>query len=65
MALFEQEIVKDYCPYCGQLIDLLVDCSLGMQEYIEDCSVCCRPIKVTTFVDAEGIHKVILYDENS
>jgi hypothetical protein len=34
------------CPYCGETIDLLIDCSLEQQEYIEDCSVCCRPITV-------------------
>lgn len=35
-----------YCPYCGEQIDLLVDCSIELQEYVEDCSVCCRPIVV-------------------
>ena len=34
------------CPYCGELIDLEVDSSEGGQSYIEDCSVCCRPIEV-------------------
>lgn len=45
---------KDYCPYCGELIELLVDCTLAEQCYIEDCSVCCRPIviNVTCFDDA-------------
>ncbi|MCX7086935.1 MAG: CPXCG motif-containing cysteine-rich protein [Methylococcales bacterium] len=32
------------CPYCGEQIDVTVDCSVDDQEYIEDCSVCCRPI---------------------
>ncbi|NOT13500.1 MAG: CPXCG motif-containing cysteine-rich protein [Methylococcaceae bacterium] len=32
------------CPYCGELIEIVVDCSIECQEYIEDCSVCCRPI---------------------
>jgi len=34
------------CPYCGEMIELIVDCSLVAQEYTEDCSVCCRPIVV-------------------
>ncbi len=34
------------CPYCGEEIDILVDCSIPSQEYIEDCSVCCRPIAI-------------------
>ena len=32
------------CPYCGEPIEVLVDPSVEDQEYIEDCSVCCRPI---------------------
>ena len=65
MTHFEQEIVKDYCPYCGELIELLIDCSIGVQEYIEDCYVCCRPIQVATSVTEDGDHNVILSDENS
>jgi hypothetical protein len=34
------------CPYCGEAIELAVDDSAGAQAYIEDCSVCCRPIEV-------------------
>jgi hypothetical protein len=34
------------CPYCGEQIDVDVDCSVARQEYIEDCSVCCRPITI-------------------
>ena len=41
------------CPYCGEQIDVLVDCSAGSQEYVEDCSVCCRPI-VVRFAVEEG-----------
>ncbi|HET8730432.1 MAG TPA: CPXCG motif-containing cysteine-rich protein [Moraxellaceae bacterium] len=35
------------CPYCWEQIELLVDCSVDEQEYIEDCSVCCRPITIS------------------
>jgi hypothetical protein len=35
------------CPYCGERIELVVDCSVEQQEYIEDCSVCCRPITIS------------------
>lgn len=34
------------CPYCGETIELQADSSVGEQSYIEDCSVCCRPIEV-------------------
>ena len=43
------------CPYCGEVIDVMIDCSVPSQNYIEDCSVCCRPINfdVTVIQDDE------------
>ena len=54
--MFEEElrIAKILCPYCGERIELVVDSSAGSQEYVEDCSVCCRPMDVHMHVDAEG-----------
>ncbi|MEE4376073.1 MAG: CPXCG motif-containing cysteine-rich protein [Candidatus Competibacteraceae bacterium] len=48
------ETVSVDCPYCGELIELVVDCSLIEQNYIEDCEVCCRPIALTVHVDEDG-----------
>jgi hypothetical protein len=43
------------CPYCGEPIDLEIDESGGSeQHYIEDCSVCCRPIEVRATVERGG-----------
>jgi hypothetical protein len=42
------------CPYCGEPIELAMDCSAGDAEMIEDCHVCCRPIRVVLRVDASG-----------
>jgi hypothetical protein len=33
------------CPFCGEMITIFVDPSQERQSYIEDCSVCCRPIQ--------------------
>ena len=55
---------RDRCPYCGETISLLVDCSDGDQSYIEDCQVCCRPIQVRLWTTTEGeIDAVALYSE--
>ena len=32
------------CPYCGEVINVLIDSSDTEQQYIEDCQVCCQPI---------------------
>ena len=35
------------CPYCGESQHMEIDLSEGLpQEYVSDCTVCCRPIEV-------------------
>lgn len=34
------------CPCCGARISVVVDCSQKRQDYIEDCEVCCRPLRL-------------------
>jgi hypothetical protein len=46
------------CPYCWEEITLLVDGSIELQEYIEDCEVCCRPIDFVVETDEQGQVKV-------
>ena len=42
------------CPHCWEQFTLLVDTSVELQEYVEDCEICCRPIDFTVAVDDEG-----------
>lgn len=42
------------CPYCGETLEIEVDCSIDAQNYIEDCQVCCRPIVMDVTVDDAG-----------
>lgn len=35
------------CPYCWEEISMLMDPSVRVQTYVEDCEVCCNPIEVT------------------
>jgi hypothetical protein len=51
------------CPYCGESIDILVDCSIDDQEYIEDCQVCCCPILINATV-YENVVSVSVRTEN-
>ena len=45
------------CPYCWESIFMLLDNSISEQLYIEDCEVCCNPIKVTIkFINSELVH---------
>jgi hypothetical protein len=59
-----QENVETYCPSCGESIQLLVDCSIPEQEYIEDCQVCCRPILISALVDSQGIPAITVQNES-
>lgn len=52
------------CPYCGENIELVIDCSIPEQDYIEDCEVCCRPINLSVLVDEKGIPAVYSKHEN-
>ena len=45
---------KVQCPYCGELLCVLIDPSIQHQEYIEDCQVCCRPIFFDVSISMEG-----------
>ncbi|MCK5395515.1 MAG: CPXCG motif-containing cysteine-rich protein [Gammaproteobacteria bacterium] len=67
---------KVTCPYCGEGIELLIDDSASghmsmdgrcqnnagafVEDYYEDCSVCCRPIRIQVSVDVEGECSVLV-----
>jgi hypothetical protein len=48
--MYETVPVRISCPYCGETIEVVVDTSLEQQDYIEDCSVCCRPMRLTVTI---------------
>ena len=52
------------CPYCGETIEILIDCSVPEQSYVEDCQVCCRPIEFHVVVDEVGEQLVSAFREN-
>lgn len=58
------QLVDSDCPYCGEPIQLVIDCSIEEQEYVEDCQVCCRPILVQAVVDGDGFASVAVQAEN-
>lgn len=58
------DTVKTTCPYCGETIELLVDCSVEQQTYIEDCFVCCRPITVKVQIEENNDPVVQVFDED-
>ncbi|EED35660.1 conserved hypothetical protein [Luminiphilus syltensis NOR5-1B] len=43
-----------FCPYCGELLDVLLNPEDLGQDYIEDCQVCCRPIEFTVYEMPDG-----------
>ena len=46
------------CPYCGEPIRLLIDTTQLPGEYIEDCEVCCQPIRIRADTDGESVSLV-------
>ena len=64
MPVNKLEPVNVQCPYCGETIEILIDCSTDRQTYIEDCQVCCRPIDMDVVIDESGIPLVAVSTEN-
>ncbi len=52
------------CPYCGERIGFLIDCSIASQSYVEDCQVCCQPIAVTVHIEDGQVILLELLQEN-
>lgn len=48
-----------HCPYCGAENEVALDPGSGaLQEYVEDCQVCCQPWRVRVSYDADGMAMV-------
>ena len=55
-----------WCPYCGVEVELIIDPTGGpVQEYVEDCEVCCQPwsLRVTLDQDGQSSVEVATLDE--
>jgi len=52
------------CPYCWETIEVLIDGSQNHQEYIEDCSVCCRPIDIHVDCEDGCVSQISAHSEN-
>jgi len=42
------------CPNCGETVNIFVDSSVEQQVYVEDCSVCCRPMLLAVSYDEQS-----------
>jgi len=53
------------CAYCGEENEAMVDPTGGaQQQYVEDCTVCCRPNLLSLRISPEGeITLTAEYDE--
>jgi len=47
-------VASPTCPHCGEPAETFVDPGGGeLQDYVEDCAVCCRPIRFVVCYDEE------------
>ncbi len=43
------------CPYCSEPVEIALDPGSGsVQQYVEDCEVCCRPWQVDVRYGSDG-----------
>lgn len=59
------QFVDLQCPYCGEWIDVALDPSVDVQQYVEDCQVCCKPMLMTVRWDEDGTPVVSAIAENA
>jgi hypothetical protein len=52
------ETVTVMCPYCGENTEIDIDPLEEVQSFIEDCTVCCRPIQLEATPGEEGMDVV-------
>lgn len=53
------------CPYCWQTLTIFLDPSLSDMDYVEDCHVCCQPIRIQgRITDAQEIEWIDASREN-
>lgn len=55
---------KITCPYCGEVITILIDTSVSEQYYTEDCQVCCQPIALDIVIDETDAIEAYARQEN-
>ncbi|MBU2710957.1 CPXCG motif-containing cysteine-rich protein [Zooshikella harenae] len=39
------------CPYCGEPFNAAIEPLCDIQDFIEDCQICCRPIRLVVDYD--------------
>ncbi len=53
------------CPYCGETFEVVLDCSAGSHEFVQDCEICCQPIVFLLVVACDGsLERLELRREN-
>jgi len=49
------DIAEVICPSCGEVCEIALDAGGGgIQDYVEDCQVCCRPMRVHVSYGRDG-----------
>lgn len=56
--------VQVSCPHCGESITLVLDLSVESQSYIEDCQVCCQPMRVSYRTEGAELTEVCVEPES-
>lgn len=53
------------CPYCGEIVEISLDPGGGsVQQYVEDCEVCCSPWQVSVrYAGGTAVVEVLPLDE--
>lgn len=53
-----RETIVVTCPYCGEQFAALVDPGDVDGDYVQDCELCCHPIRFAVREDSDGLIRV-------
>ncbi len=57
------DVVEIECPFCGEYFSIQPTLSEGRYETIEDCMVCCHPVRIVLEMSAGDC--IVSYAERS
>ncbi|NEV64534.1 CPXCG motif-containing cysteine-rich protein [Thiorhodococcus minor] len=46
------ETRQAHCPWCDAPLEIALDVTTGSNSYIEDCQICCAPIRIAFEIGA-------------
>jgi hypothetical protein len=58
------ESIQISCPHCWETLDIAIEIQIRHLVFVEDCEVCCNPMRIEVFTDEEGVSQINVVSAN-